>query len=263
MRCHAAVDRDTYRRLYSDFVAANPALERDSDHRRESLRVGHEVDVHPGAALLRPLQHDPGSGLRHPRGAGAGDFRRLGDDRSHQPRRSDQEDVSRRALPSGARRLAGGLQQLRCPARKRSRHDPRNLRERADPQSHGSGRGGRRHPSTSRIGEQSCRSTRRRSAIRRRGFRSSSSRDRSTVPAAPGIGRPKARAFSGSGRSSRRASSGSTARTWCSWAFCPASFSTASSAQSLKLDGSETFDIEGLEADVHPRQKVDLTIRRA
>jgi len=44
----------------------------------------------------------------------------------------------------------------------------------------------------------------------------------------------------------------------------PLQFKEGQSAQSLKLDGSETFDLEGLEAgDVKPMQDVTLRIRRA
>lgn len=43
----------------------------------------------------------------------------------------------------------------------------------------------------------------------------------------------------------------------------PFEFANGESAESLKLDGSETFDIEGLEAPVKPKQSATLVIRRA
>jgi aconitate hydratase len=44
----------------------------------------------------------------------------------------------------------------------------------------------------------------------------------------------------------------------------PLQFKEGQSAASLKLDGTETFDLSGLEGtDVRPRQDVKLTIRRA
>ena len=43
----------------------------------------------------------------------------------------------------------------------------------------------------------------------------------------------------------------------------PCQFSDGASAQSLGIDGTETFDITGLEAGLHARQTVNLTIRKA
>src|SRR3982074_1520297 len=42
----------------------------------------------------------------------------------------------------------------------------------------------------------------------------------------------------------------------------PLQFEEGASAQSLKLEGSETFDITGLQT-LHPRQNLKLVIRRA
>lgn len=43
----------------------------------------------------------------------------------------------------------------------------------------------------------------------------------------------------------------------------PLQFKEGSSAASLKLDGTETFDLSGLEGEIKPRQEVTLTINRA
>jgi aconitate hydratase len=43
----------------------------------------------------------------------------------------------------------------------------------------------------------------------------------------------------------------------------PCQFTDGASAQSLEIDGTEAFDITGLETGVRPRHTVDLTIRRA
>jgi aconitate hydratase len=43
----------------------------------------------------------------------------------------------------------------------------------------------------------------------------------------------------------------------------PCQFKEGTSAQSLQLDGSETFDLIGFAADIHPRQDVMLVIHRA
>ena len=105
---------------------------------------------------------------------------------------------------------------------------------------------------------------RRGDALRRaRARRRSSSPARSTAPAARATGRPRARSCSASRRSSRRASSASTAPTWSAWACCRCQFKDGDSAQSLGLDGDETFDIVGLEADIRPQQDLTLAIHRA
>jgi aconitate hydratase len=43
----------------------------------------------------------------------------------------------------------------------------------------------------------------------------------------------------------------------------PCQFQEGTNAQSLKLDGSETFDILGLSEDIKPRQELTLVIHRA
>jgi aconitate hydratase len=43
----------------------------------------------------------------------------------------------------------------------------------------------------------------------------------------------------------------------------PCQFVDGASAQSLGIDGTQTYDITGLEGGIHPRQKLDLTVHRA
>jgi aconitate hydratase len=43
----------------------------------------------------------------------------------------------------------------------------------------------------------------------------------------------------------------------------PCQFREGTTAKSLGIDGSETFDLAGLEAGIRPRGEVRLTIRRA
>ena len=59
-------------------------------------------------------------------------------------------------------------------------------------------------------------------------------------------------------RSSRRASSASTAATSSAWACCRCHSRKAPRAQTLKLDGTETYDLVGLDANIKPQQ--DLTL---
>jgi aconitate hydratase len=42
----------------------------------------------------------------------------------------------------------------------------------------------------------------------------------------------------------------------------PCQFKEGGGAQSLHLDGTETFDLHGLEAGIRPRQELTLVIRR-
>jgi aconitate hydratase len=42
----------------------------------------------------------------------------------------------------------------------------------------------------------------------------------------------------------------------------PCQFKEGTSAQTLKLDGTETFDLTGLESSVRPRQDITLVIHR-
>ena len=59
-----------------------------------------------------------------------------------------------------------------------------------------------------------------------------------------------------------RASSASTARISSAWASCPASSRVSDSVASLGIDGTETFDLTGVEGELEPRQDVTLTIHR-
>jgi aconitate hydratase len=43
----------------------------------------------------------------------------------------------------------------------------------------------------------------------------------------------------------------------------PCQFTDGASAQSLGIDGTETFELTGLEGAIKPRQVVELTIRKA
>ena len=43
----------------------------------------------------------------------------------------------------------------------------------------------------------------------------------------------------------------------------PLCFQEGTNAPTLKLDGTETYSLRGLDDDIKPRQKVDLEIKRA
>ena len=108
------------------------------------------------------------------RRARAGNLRRFGDDRPHQPGGLDQADVAGGHLSAGTRRRRAGFQQLRQPARQPRGHDARHVRQRAhqEPDAARQGRwfarGGRRHACCSPTAGR-CRSTTRRWHTSRRG----------------------------------------------------------------------------------------------
>ena len=103
-----------------------------------------ELDLHPGAALLRDVPAHAQRARRDPRRAPAGHLRRLGHHRPHQPGRLHQGDLARPAVPPVAGREDGRLQQLRRAARQPRGHGARHLRQRPHQEPDGAGRRGRR-----------------------------------------------------------------------------------------------------------------------
>ena len=125
---------------------------------------------------------------------------------------------------AGARRRAQGLQLLRLAPRQPRGHDPRHVRQHPPARTCSSTASRAASPATSPTVASRRRSTTRRRPTRLRASRWSSSPARSTAPARPATGPPRARACSASGRSSPRATSGSTGRTSSAWACIPLQF---------------------------------------
>jgi aconitate hydratase len=48
-----AFDPETYKRLYSEFAEKNPLWNADRIEYRPNIRMGYELDVYPGASVLR------------------------------------------------------------------------------------------------------------------------------------------------------------------------------------------------------------------
>ncbi len=67
----AATDPETYRRLYSDFAAGNPLWNEIPATAGEVYDWDRDVDVHPGAAVLRGFSMRAGQDPRHPGRAAA------------------------------------------------------------------------------------------------------------------------------------------------------------------------------------------------
>ncbi len=142
-----SVDAETYRRLYSDFATANPLWNEIPSTPGKVYRWDADSTYIQEPPFFEGFSMRPDPVRDVVRRAGAGDLRRFRDHRPHQPGRSDQEDLARGPVPAGARRGAGGLQQLRLPPRQRPRDDARNLRQRAHQEPDGAGSRRRRdHP---------------------------------------------------------------------------------------------------------------------
>ncbi len=97
--------------------------------RGQDLRVGPGVDLRPQAPVLRRHGARPVAGGRHLRRPGARQARRLGDHGPHLPRRLDQGRHPGRAVPGRARRGEARLQLLRLAARQPRGDDPRHVRQ--------------------------------------------------------------------------------------------------------------------------------------
>ena len=257
----SSTDPETYRKLYSDFADRQSALERDPGHGGKGLSLGRVLDVHPGAAVLRELLHEAGGDPRHPRRAAARHLRRLGHDRPHQPGRRHQADVARRPLPAGEGRRAPGLQQLRLAARQRPRHDARNVRQRADQEPDGA-----RH----RRGRDGPPSRRREMLIYDAAMKYQAERVPLVVLAGQEYGTGSSRDWAAKGTrllGVKAVVAQSFERIHRSnlvgMGVLPCQFRDGQSAKTLGLDGSEIFDLTGLESGLRPRQEVTLTIHRA
>ena len=192
----SAVDPETYRRLYSTSTG-QPALNEIPS------ATGRVYRWDPNSSYIQEPPFFDKFGMTPdevcditmpaPSRSSATRLRRI-----TSPRRARSSRSRPRPLPPGEGGRAGGLQQLWLAARQRPRHDARHVRKRPDQEPHGSRR--RRGVTVYQPRGEVRASTTPRSSIRRAGSRSSSSRARSTGPAARATGRPRARAFSESAR---------------------------------------------------------------
>jgi aconitate hydratase len=85
---------------------------------------------------------------------------------------------------------------------------------------------------------------------------------RNTAPAPPATGPPRAPTCWASRPSSPSPTNASTATTWWAWGRLPLVFADGESAQSLGLDGSETFTISGV-AGMTPRKQLAVKAVKA
>ena len=154
------------------------------------------------------------AGHRHHRRPRAGQARRLGHDRPHQPGRLDQGRQPRRQVPRRARRRAQGLQLLRLPSRQPRGDDPRHVRQHPPAQPAPRRRRGRLHPQLPGPVARADDDLRRLGGLP--GGRHPAGhprRARSTAPGRRATGRPRAPRCSACAPSSPSPTSASTART--------------------------------------------------
>ncbi len=111
---------------------------------RPDLRVGKLLDLHRSSALFRGHDQDAEAARRYQPGAAPGAPRRQHHHRSHLSRRLDQEGEPRRRIPHELPGAAGGLQFLRSAPRPSRGDDARHLRQHPDQERDGAGRR-RRH----------------------------------------------------------------------------------------------------------------------
>ena len=112
----SAFDPLEYRRVYADFAEQNPTWN------QIPAATGHLYEWDPESLYIREPPYFDGSMSavafrRVLRRAGAGDLRRFDHDRSHQPGRCDQGDVTGGRLPAESGRRRRRLQQLRRASR--------------------------------------------------------------------------------------------------------------------------------------------------
>ena len=139
----SALTPEVFRRLYRDFAGQNPKWNEIPSSTGEiysGTRRAITFTSRRSSRTSRWSRED----RRDSRRAAARDFWRFGHDRSHFAGRRDQADLAGGPISGVARNQRGGFQQLRQPARKRSRHDARNVRQRADQEPDGAGNRRRR-----------------------------------------------------------------------------------------------------------------------
>ncbi len=141
----ASVAAQMYTDDYADVFAG------DERWRTLPTPTGDIFDWDPHSTYVRRPPYFEGmprravAGHRRRRRPGAGQARRLGDHRPHQPGRLDQGRQPRRPVPGRARRRTDRLQLLRVPSRQPRGDDPRHVREHPAAQPAGARRRGRIH----------------------------------------------------------------------------------------------------------------------
>src|SRR5688572_20654700 len=222
--------------------------------------MGRDLDVHPRAAVLPGLRHGTGQSHRRPRRAPAGDLRRLGDDGPHQPRGLDQAELTGRTLSDREGRVGRRLQQLRLA----SRHDEvmtrgtfANVRIKNLMVPGVEGGVTMHYPSGERM------------AIYDAAMQYATEEVPLIIMAGHEYGTGSSRDWAAKGTKLlgvRAVAAASFERIHRSnlvgMGVLPLQFADGTNAQTLGLDGTETFDVVGIEGVLRPRQQATLRIHR-
>ena len=243
----ASIDRAMFTKDYADVFTG------DERWRALPTPEGDTFEWDPESTYVRKppyfegMQADAGAGRRLPRRARAGQAGRLGDHRPHQPGRLDQGRQPGGPVPGRARRRASRLQLLRLAPRQPRGHDPRHVRQHPAAQPAGARRRGRVHA------EPADRASSRRSTTPSQAYQEAG------IPLVVLGGKEY-----GSGSSRDWAAKGTSLlgvkavitesferihrSNLIGMGVLPLQFPEGESADSLGLDGTETFDITGVTA---------------
>ena len=185
---------------------------------------------------------------------------RFSDDRSHLTGRIDRRRQPGRTVPDRPRCRATVVQQLRLAARQRSRHDARDVRQRPGPKPNRPGHRGRvdhrlhRWNRKERFTTPACHT-------RLPRCRSWCWPARTTAWGLRGTGPPRARSCWASRRSSPRSYERIHRSNLVGMGVLPLTFRPGQNAETLGLDGTETFSIV-IDDSLEPRQDVEVTAAR-
>ena len=113
----SALTPEVFRKLYRDFAEQNPKWNEIPSSTGDIYQWDEKSDYIHEPPFFEDFSMEPGQIAEHRGRARAGDFRRLGYDRSHFTGGRDQSEFTRGAISDVTRNSAGGFQQLRQPPR--------------------------------------------------------------------------------------------------------------------------------------------------
>ena len=142
----ASITTEMFTNDYADVFAGDERWRSLPTPEGDTFDWDARVDLRAQAPVLRGHERRAVAGQRHHRRPGAGQAGRLGHDRPHQPGRVDQGRQPGRRLPRRARRGPQGLQLLRLAPRQPRGDDPRHVRQHPAAQPAAGRRPGRLHP---------------------------------------------------------------------------------------------------------------------
>ena len=257
----AALQPEVFRKLYKDFAAQNPKWNEIPSSTGNVYEWDRKSTYIQEPPFFENFSMTPGS-IKPITGARAlGIFGDSVTTDHISPAGCVQENVARRKISRRERRRGGRFQQLRLASRQRPRDDARHVRQRPHQKPDGARR--RRRRDEVAAGRRTDQHLRRLDEIS--GGKDSacdSWPDRNTAPALSrdwaakgtnllGVKAVVAQSFERIHRSNL-----------VGMGVLPLQFKEGTTAQTLKLDGTETYDIVGLDANIKPQQDLTLKITR-